>query len=123
MNTPHIAKRSRLDRLLDKSRPSRKEQEETVSLLSEIADPTPDEQRLLAIAKALLDAADKPSSLKPMMTILPDGDIEIWSAEIMPDGEWRKVERVRHRSYNPGDSLKENVLQEFEAMEGMEGTL
>ena len=51
MKTPHIAEGSELDRLLDKRRPTERDVEEMVSLLSSIEDPTPDEQRLLDIAR------------------------------------------------------------------------
>ena len=40
-----------------------------------------------------------------------DGDIEIYES-----GKGR----VRHRSYNPGDKLRDNLLEEFDAMTAME---
>jgi hypothetical protein len=49
------------------------------------------------------------------LTMLADGDIEIY--EMKPSG--KKV-RVRHRSFNAGDKLKQNLAEEFEAMEAME---
>lgn len=49
------------------------------------------------------------------LTMLADGDIEIY--EMKPSG---KRVRVRHRSFNAGDKLKQNLAEEFDAMQEME---
>lgn len=49
------------------------------------------------------------------LIMLSDGDIEIY--QVKPSGTRISV---RHRSYNPGDKLKQNLIQEFEAMSEME---
>jgi len=55
-----------------------------------------------------------------MLVLLPDGDIEIRESHQLVQGVWMPGQRVRHRSYNMGDHLEDNLMEEFEAMKKME---
>lgn len=55
-----------------------------------------------------------------MLILLPDGDIEIWTGWSNGYGTPIPRFRVRHRSYNPGDDLKQNLMEEYEELCEME---
>ena len=57
-----------------------------------------------------------------LLVLLPDGDIEIRIAYQCVPGKWISGQCVRHRSYNPGDHLENNLIEEFAAMERMDGS-
>ena len=57
-----------------------------------------------------------------MLSVLPDGDIVIRRC-LFPGGFVLPLKVVRHRSFNLGDSLEQNIIEEFRAMQKMEEEL
>lgn len=51
-----------------------------------------------------------------MLILLPDGDIEIREAHQLVQDKYLAGKCVRHRSYNMGDRLTDNLIEEFDAM-------
>lgn len=55
-----------------------------------------------------------------MLILLPDGDIEIWTGRRNGYAIPIPNVRIRCRPYNPGDDLKQSLMEEYEALREME---
>ena len=55
-----------------------------------------------------------------ILKLLPDGDIEIAERKPVENGNFYYEERVYHKSFDPGEKIKDNLIDAYEEWERLE---
>ena len=54
------------------------------------------------------------------LKLLPDGDIEIVENKRGEFGQFHYEERIYHKSFNPGEKIKDNLIEAYEEWERLD---